>query len=72
MFYPSSHSYACPHSNTHSGNLHLGRGLLGDLADVVQHAVVSIQGDLVPWGDGLGCMDKYNIELVRQVAKVMS
>jgi hypothetical protein len=39
----------------HRGHLHLGGGLLGDLADEVQVAIASIQGDLVPAGDHLLC-----------------
>mmetsp|Transcript_26791 Transcript_26791/g.58382 ORF Transcript_26791/g.58382 Transcript_26791/m.58382 type:complete len:309 (+) Transcript_26791:69-995(+) len=35
------------------GNLHLGLGLLGDLDDGVKGAIVVVQGDIVPRGDGL-------------------
>ena len=37
---------------THRGNLKFGSGLLGDLADEVQAAVLVAQGDIVPQRHG--------------------
>mmetsp|Transcript_2249 Transcript_2249/g.3412 ORF Transcript_2249/g.3412 Transcript_2249/m.3412 type:complete len:256 (-) Transcript_2249:192-959(-) len=34
-------------------NLHLGGGLTGNLANVVQRAIVVEEGDLMPWGNDL-------------------
>ena len=40
----------------HCGNLHLGRGLLRDLAHEVEQAVVGMEGNVVPWRHALSCM----------------
>ena len=37
------------------GHFHLGGGLLGDLADEAQQAILQVQGDVVPCGDVLVC-----------------
>jgi len=51
-FHPSpTGNKPTPAARTHGGHLHLGGGLLGDLADEVQQAVARVQGDLVPAGD---------------------
>lgn len=39
-------------SASHRGALHLCVSLLGDLAHKVEQAIASVQGDVVPAGDG--------------------
>ena len=41
----------------HRGHLHLGGGVLGDLADEVESAVLVVQRDIVPRTHRLPCSD---------------
>ena len=50
-------------ARTYGGTLHLGGGLLGDLAHEVVGSVASIEGDLVPGGDGLALVVEEHPEL---------
>lgn len=46
-----------------SGQLHLGGGLLGDLADKVEEAVAGVQGDVMPGGHQCAVLVLENAEL---------
>ena len=59
-------SRRCRGASPHRGDLHLGRGLLRDLAHEVEGPVLAVQGDVVPRAHVLACV--HDLARVEQVS----